>query len=205
MRSSTAAAFDIRFVDTKSGPDDHPWRMSYTIDQNNFNFDNDWHQLFIPLTDFKETGSWDNGNWFNPEGKFDWTVVDNFQLVAEQQSLEGIKIWFDNLVISDSLETPSESSGLTTDDSRFSIFPNPASQTITIRYHLAGKDFIKIEIWSLTGEKISVIENGYKHQGSYTYQWNVSTMGENKILPGLYICRFQSSKTIQNRYLSIIY
>ncbi len=91
---SPGAKLDIRFVDTKTGPDDHPWRMRATIDQTRLAWDSAWHHVRIRLADFKEHGSWDNG-WFNPQGKFDWTAVDRFEIVSEHHSLQGMQFWFD--------------------------------------------------------------------------------------------------------------
>ena len=205
MRSNTATSFDIRFIDTKTSDEDHPWRMSYTIDKNNFNFDNEWHQLYIPLNEFKETGSWDDGAWFNPEGKFDWTSVDNFLLVAELQSLENIKIWFDNIKVTDSLETSTLASDVHGNQNKLLIFPNPASQMVTIQYNVEVKGIVRIEIWNLAGQKVADIENNYLQPGTHTSYWEINTETGNKIQPGLYMCRFSSSQETQTRYISVIY
>jgi endoglucanase len=92
---------DIRFIDTKTtAPDDHPWRMGITLDENLVDWDSRWHHLHIPLNQLVEKGSWDNA-WYEPEGKYDWTSVDRFEIVAEHHDLQGIKLWFDNLMITD--------------------------------------------------------------------------------------------------------
>jgi len=205
MRCNTEVSFDIRFIDTKISPDDHPWRMSYTINQNNFQFDDKWHLLYIPLTEFKETGSWDDGTWFNPEGKFDWTTVDNLQLVAEHQSFENVKIWFDNIKVTESLETYTSASDISGRQSEILIFPNPASQLVTINYNISVKGIVRIEIWNLAGQKVADIENSYRQPGVYTSYWEINSGRGNIIQPGLYMCRFCSSREIQTRYISVIY
>jgi endoglucanase len=98
---SPQTRFDIRFIDTKTDdPDDHPWRMRMTIDETRATWNGEWNHLQIPLKDFTEHGSWDNG-WFNPQGDFDWTVVDRFEIVSEHHNLKGIQFWFDNIRIVD--------------------------------------------------------------------------------------------------------
>ena len=93
------AQVDFRFLDTKTDePNDHPWRMRHKIDQNLAEWDGQWHHVRIPLQDFSEHGSWDNG-WFNPADKFDWTAIDYFEIVAEYGNLEGIHFYFDNIRI----------------------------------------------------------------------------------------------------------
>ena len=77
--NSSGSSFDIRFVDTKTGSSDHPWRMGKTIDATVTTWDNEWHQVIVPLSELQEKGSWDNA-WFNPENKFDWSAVDRLKL-----------------------------------------------------------------------------------------------------------------------------
>jgi len=83
-----------------SDPDDHPWRMRMTIDETMASWNEEWNHLQIPLKNFTEHGSWDNG-WFNPQGDFDWTAVEYFQIVAEHHHLKNIKFWLDNIRIVD--------------------------------------------------------------------------------------------------------
>lgn len=93
------ARIDVRFLDTRTDePGDHPWRMRHRIDQNIAEWNGQWNHARIPLKDFTEHGSWDNG-WFNPTGKFDWTAIDKFEIVAEYGNLEGIHFYFDNIRI----------------------------------------------------------------------------------------------------------
>jgi len=93
---SPGSRLDVRFVDTKTGADDHPWRMRMRIDEGRVAWDGTWHHVRIPLADFREHGSWDNG-WFNPQGLFDWTAVDRFEIVSEYHALKGIQFWFDDI------------------------------------------------------------------------------------------------------------
>jgi endoglucanase len=93
--------FDTRLLDTKtSDPEDHPWRMPYTITGSMMEWDGRWHQIRVPLSSFTEQCAWDR-SWFNPTGDYDWTSVDRFEIVAEQLSLDGRTLWFDNIHISD--------------------------------------------------------------------------------------------------------
>ncbi len=130
VRGNTpSATFDIRFLDTKTtDPGDRPWRMRVTIDQNIAKRDNQWHQVYIPLKTFKEQGAWDNG-WFQPQGKFDWKAIDRLEIVSEQQALQNIKFWFDDIQITNNLPT-----SITNLDGNFTVkvSPNPTSDFLTI-------------------------------------------------------------------------
>jgi endoglucanase len=99
--SQPDAQFDVRFVDTKTGkPNDHPWRMRYTINGKNAVWDGRCNHLQIPLRVFSEHGAWD-GAWFNPIGEFDWSAIDRFEIVSEFSDLKGIHLYFDEICILD--------------------------------------------------------------------------------------------------------
>ncbi len=92
-------SFNLRFLDSKTGTDDHPWRKIYTIDNSMMSYDGQWHHLHILLSDFAEQGSWD-GSWYNPAGLFDWSAIDKFEIVGEAQAMvDNDEISFDNIYI----------------------------------------------------------------------------------------------------------
>lgn len=101
VRGDTPGArFDLRFVDTKTtDPVDHPWRMTSTIDQKIAARDGQWHHVQIPLRGFVDRGSWDNNTWLLPQGLFDWSAVNRFEIVSEYHDLVGMQFWFDDIRI----------------------------------------------------------------------------------------------------------
>jgi len=99
--SSPNAKIDIRFVDTKTDDrTDHPWRVRYTIDRNIADWNGQWNHLQIPLSEFSEHGSWDNG-WFGPIGAYDWAATEHFEIVSEYGDLKGIHFYFDDIRVVD--------------------------------------------------------------------------------------------------------
>jgi Endoglucanase len=91
---------EVRFTDTKTTiPGDHPWRMNYTVTESLAAWDGKWHKVSIPLKNFIDQGSYDNGTWYNPIGAFDWTAVDKFEIVTDQGSLTNKTFCFDNIII----------------------------------------------------------------------------------------------------------
>ncbi|HLO58117.1 MAG TPA: cellulase family glycosylhydrolase [Bacteroidales bacterium] len=100
VRGNTAGTkFDVRFTDTKTSASDHPWRMNYTITESKAPWDGKWHKIYIPLKNFVDQGSYDNGTWYPSAGAFDWKAVDKFEFVAEQGSMAGKNVFFDNITI----------------------------------------------------------------------------------------------------------
>jgi endoglucanase len=110
--NTPGARFNVRFFDTDTGdPDDHQWRMVYDIDENLAPWDNEWHFVQIPLANFIEQGADDEGTWYEPEGKFDWSAIDEFHIQSEFESLEGKQFWFDDIQIAPA--TASDSANIT--------------------------------------------------------------------------------------------
>lgn len=97
--SSPNVKFEVRFVDTKEGPDDRPWRMKYDVNNTKTTFNGNWNEVVIPLKDFIDSGAYDGGTWYNSEGKFDWKKVNRFELVKEHNGDNGVIIYFDNIRI----------------------------------------------------------------------------------------------------------
>ncbi|MBN2589860.1 MAG: cellulase family glycosylhydrolase [Sedimentisphaerales bacterium] len=92
--------FDLRFVDTKTDyPNDHPWRIRYKIDNTITTWDGNWHHVQIPLNSFMEHGSFDDGQWYDPIGAFNWHEIDRFEIVSEYGDLIGTDLYFDNISI----------------------------------------------------------------------------------------------------------
>lgn len=198
--------FDLRFIDTKTSATDHPWRMNFTLDENTTKWDGNWHKVYIPLTSFVEGGSWDNA-WFDQIGAFDWKAVDRLDMAAEQMSMVGKSIWFDNIQISN-MDTAKiyENSTFTNikeiniDTPSFKIYPNPFSNSTTINYFLPNAENINISIYNLAGQKIKTIVNTNQSAGSYSVKCN----RDNDISQGIYICRFAMANKISELKMIVI-
>ena len=169
IRGNAPVTFDIRFMDTNTDdPEDHPWRMHITIDENSVPFDSRWHHVHIPLQDFTEHGAWEN-EWFPPESKFDWTAIDRFEIVAEHQDLKNVKLWFDNIHITNadtaqvndttvfedvltSITSPEE-------NRKVKVYPNPTHDYLTIESQVPHRLSFQI----LDGLGRNILESSFKN------------------------------------------
>jgi len=201
MGNKTDAVFDIRFLDTKTeDPSDHPWRMRYTINQQVVPFDGHWHHVKIPLAWFAEQGSWDNNQWYNPVGAFDWTRIDRFEVVAEHKSLPDVFLTFDNILITDSLATINNKKEA--DDMIFRIVPNPAGNYAQILFSATSQEAITIRIYSVTG---NLIREWTLHpaSGSNSIQWDLTDQNKRKVKQGMYFCSLFSGTEHKTARISV--
>jgi endoglucanase len=193
--NETGIKFDIRFIDTKTGDTDHPWRMGFTIDQTLASWDKRWHHIHIDLDAFNERGSWDNGSWFNPEGKFDWTKIDRFEISTEYAGTTGKELWFDNIHVTQLDTAIVRETGtvgiqnlLLADDMNLIVRPNPVEFQTTISYYLSRKTFVSLSILSVTGSKLREMVNEIRSPGYYSSTWDGCSDNGLEVPGGLYFC-----------------
>lgn len=192
--------FEARFVDSKTtDPEDHPWRKGITVNSSFANWDKRWHHVHIPLTSFVETGSWDEGNWYEPEGKFDWKAIDKLEFSTESAVNLTDELWFDNITITNldtaivrqtgTLSQPELTAGKLNETS---IYPNPMDQETTISYVVPEVSEVAIDILTFTGIRIRSLLNEKQQAGAKSIVWN-GCDGSGSALPGgTYICRIRS-------------
>jgi endoglucanase len=202
MSNSPTASFDIRFLDTKTeDPSDHPWRIRYTINDQVVPFDGHWHHVKIPLTWFTEQGAWDNNQWYNPVGAFDWSKIDRFELAAEHKTLTNTFLTFDNILITDSLQT--EFPSVPVKKSFIRIWPNPARQSVQIIYDGCNQGNAFISIYSLSGELVRTWSLKLS-TGSIAAQWDLTDQKRNRVKQGVYFCSLISPTFCQTEKIIVL-
>lgn len=185
---SPGVSFDMRFLDTDiQDPNDHPWRMRVTIDQNDADWDSRWHHVHIPLSDFAEHGAWEAGNWYNPQGDFDWAAIDRFEIVAEHSGLQGVNLWFDNIQVTNLDTAQVYETGVFSDVKEpetmtdMEVYPNPAGSFLMVKTNGAGE-----YQWQLTDRLGRVVR-----QDVFTQHTTINLSG---LSAGLYFLKWTDGK-----------
>jgi endoglucanase len=193
----SSTQFDVRFIDTKTGPDDHPWRMRRTINKAIAPFDGQWHYVKLPLSTFTEHGSWD-GTWFNPAGLFDWKAIDRMEIVAEQAALTGASLWFDDIAISKiSLVSVPQNPASDAEEFQLKAWPNPVNSHTSISYRLETGSRTELELISISGSKICSLISKYQPAGNYAVPFQGMDGKGSPLKQGIYICRLTSFGSTQ--------
>lgn len=194
------AEFQLRFVDTKENDQDRPWRMSYNIDFTTAVFNNEWNYVSIPLSQFFETGSWDNNNWYNPEGKFDWKLISSFEIVNEFDKLKNTKIFFDDIrIFNPDSSTNVEDEILADDFLLYQNYPNPFNPSTTIQYSIGKSSFVTLQVFDILGNEVASLVNEYKQSGNYRINFNAQ-----HLTSGIYFYRLISNNKILTKKLTLI-
>lgn len=209
IRCSTEnVKIDVQFVDTDTDdPNDHPWRMRFTVDKSVVNWDETWQHLQIPLTDFTEQGAWEDNTWYNPQGDFDWSQVEDFVIDAQHHDLNNIELFFDHICIVE----PSEPTAVNisnpispTTTELLPAYPNPFNPTTTIEYDLSKAGNVLMVIYNLLGRHVKTLVNTRQSAGHFQTIWDGTDEYDLPVAAGVYFCRMEAAKFVNVTKLLLI-
>jgi flagellar hook assembly protein FlgD len=84
-------------------------------------------------------------------------------------------------------QPPDQSSFIT-----FSVYPNPVHGSAQIQYSLQRPANVQITLYSILGEKIRLLENSFRVQGSHTIHWDGTDEQGHPLPGGSYICTIRA-------------
>lgn len=197
--SSPGLSFDVRFIDTKNGPLDHPWRMGATVNSLTVSWNGNWQLVTISLKDMKELGSWDS-TWYNPAGKFDWKSVDRFEIVAEQGSHAGKELWLDEINISNSPTSVAGRVGIPTQLELVQNYPNPFNPSTTIGFTLLSSGFTTLTVYDALGRDVATLVSDNLEAGVY----HERTFDASHLASGIYVARLVSGDRTQFKKMLLV-
>ena len=190
--------FDIRFVDTKENETDHPWRMSYTLDNSKNALDGNWNFVKIPLSSFTETGSWDNA-WYEPVGLFDWKAVQLFEIVDEHGVLFSTELMFDDIKIYDPNSTEVDDDHLSFNYELYQNFPNPFNPVSTIIFEIPEEAQVDLRVYDLLGKEIAMLADDVFESGKHEIKFEAADFSS-----GVYFYTLTSGGFIDSKKMLLI-
>ncbi len=78
-------------------------------------------------------------------------------------------------------------------------YPNPFNPTTLISYTLPTDAHVTLEVYSVTGQRVAVLQNGTQQQGVHTVSFDASRLSS-----GVYIYRIQAGAYTQSRKMLLI-
>ena len=146
------------------------------------------------------SGSWDDNQWHNPEGKFDWTAIDNFQIVSESGAQNGVSFWFDEIKIDGPVINSTEDFGIIPVIFQLNQnYPNPFNPSTIISYQLPMSSNVQLTIFDNLGRKISTLVNAEQTSGSYNVKFDGSALAS-----GIYFYELRAGDYIQRKSMMLI-
>jgi endoglucanase len=202
----SGAKIDLRFLDSKTAdPGDHPWRMVYTVEQPLVHWDGSWNHLRICLKDFREQGSWDNNQWYNPVGEFDWKAIDQFQIAAEHHSLQGMEFFIDEIrIVGPSIGNQGENQNLSKAFRLLENYPNPFNSGTTIPFDLKEICPARLSIFNVSGQQVYEKSLTNLQKGRNEFIWNGKRTSGQPLASGFYFYRLEAAGEQQTHRMLLL-
>lgn len=83
-------------------------------------------------------------------------------------------------------------------------YPNPFNPTTTIKYNIAQKEHIKLQIFNAKGQMIKELVNGEIEAGFHTAVWNGDDHIGNKVASGVYFYKLETSSHTEMRKMLLM-
>ena len=73
-------------------------------------------------------------------------------------------------------------------------YPNPFGDGTKITYSLPEASDVHLAIYNVTGQKIQILDDGFRHAGSYNKYWDGTNSSGMQVPEGIYLCTLQAGK-----------
>ena len=152
--------------------------MNLRVDPNDLLWNGEWEEVRIPLSSFTEMGSWDDNQWFNPQGDFDWTTVDVFQIVSETGAMGTAELWFDLIRIVEigKYEVSMQPLSEVIDYQLHQNYPNPFNPITYIPFSINHSTYVELEVYNSLGQKVDQLFSGFMYSGNHLVEFDASAL-----------------------------
>jgi hypothetical protein len=76
---------------------------------------------------------------------------------------------------------------------QLSMWPNPFTDNLNIRFNLNSASNVTVEVYTITGQKVATIANGFMHKGEQKVEWNALN-GNVPLVPGVYLVQIKTNE-----------
>ena len=82
-------------------------------------------------------------------------------------------------------------------------YPNPFSSWTVFRYSLARASRVTLVVYSITGQRVVTLFDGYRSPGAFTVTWDGRGSDGRRVASGVYMYRATMAGFSQTRKLSL--
>lgn len=92
----------------------------------------------------------------------------------------------------------------TPSDYRLQNYPNPFNPTTTIRFQIPEPSNVKLEIFTITGQKVVTLVNHHYDMGTHTVEWNGRDINNQQVVSGVFFYRLTTESRIFTKKMLLI-
>jgi hypothetical protein len=78
----------------------------------------------------------------------------------------------------------------------FQNYPNPFNPSTMIRYRLAGRSRVVLEVFDALGQRVRSLVNEEQVTGEYSVLWDGMNNDGSPAASGMYVCRLRARETV---------
>jgi len=83
-------------------------------------------------------------------------------------------------------------------------YPNPFNPVTTIRYQLPKANHVKLEVFTITGQKVKTLVNENQAANYHTIQWNGLNETGSRIASGIYLFRIEAGEFVKTQKMLLL-
>ena len=83
-------------------------------------------------------------------------------------------------------------------------YPNPFNNETTFKYRVAQPSEVSIIIYNVLGQRIKIINEGFKETGTHETKWNGLNDNGISVSSGVYIYRMKAGDFVQSKKLVLM-
>jgi hypothetical protein len=84
-------------------------------------------------------------------------------------------------------------------------YPNPFNPSTVIRFSLPVPEDVRIEVYNVLGQRVSVLHNGILHAGNHNLVWDGKDDNGTRVSSGVYFCRMVTDNYTASRKMVLLY
>ncbi|MFZ1946743.1 MAG: T9SS type A sorting domain-containing protein, partial [bacterium] len=83
-------------------------------------------------------------------------------------------------------------------------FPNPFSQTTTVRFAVAERSHVTLAIYDVTGRLVRTLVDADLKPDAYGVVWNGTDRREREVASGIYFCRLEAGRSVRTNKMLLL-
>ncbi|MFH2036495.1 MAG: FlgD immunoglobulin-like domain containing protein, partial [Candidatus Zixiibacteriota bacterium] len=83
-------------------------------------------------------------------------------------------------------------------------FPNPSKGKVGIEYLLPSPDVIELTVYNIMGQRVKILDKGYKRAGNYKTYWDGNDNSGNAVSSGIYFLNLRNLSNQINKKITLI-
>ncbi len=97
-----------------------------------------------------------------------------------------------------------DGTGIPTSTRLYQNFPNPGNPSTEVRFDLAAAGDVRLDVYSLLGQKVRTLESGALPAGTHVRHWDLGDDNGSPVASGMYLCTLRGPSIVSTIKILVI-